>query len=83
MLEAPSVPEGADLTPNEVADSLRVNYDHVLRLIRDGSLQAYKVGKGGYRVRPCDLERFKSGTASALALKAKVKRSRSQLRPPA
>jgi len=45
----------------------------------DGSLQAYQVGKGGYRVRTCDLVRFQSGSAPA----PKKKHSRWQLRPSA
>jgi excisionase family DNA binding protein len=80
---APERPDGADLTAQEVAADLRVSYDHVLGLIREGALTAYKVGKGGYRVRPCDLDRFKSPAPAPAKAKPKRSRQKFQLRPPA
>jgi excisionase family DNA binding protein len=85
MLEAPvaPVPEGADLTAREAAAELRVSYDHVLRLIGRKELDAYKVGKGGYRVRRDDLERFK-GRGQQATIKPKPRsRPKQHLRPPA
>jgi excisionase family DNA binding protein len=82
MLEAPAVPEGADLTAREAAAELRVSYDHVLRLIKRKELDAYKVGKGGYRVRRDDLERFK-GRGEAPVKPNPQSRSKQHLRPPA
>lgn len=45
------------LTPQEVSDLLRVSTQTVRRWIKEGSLPAYKVGRG-WRVRDDDLDRW-------------------------
>jgi excisionase family DNA binding protein len=76
-------PDAHDLTAQEIASELRVSYDHVLRLIKRKELDAYKVGKDGWRVRRDDLERFK-GRSSPTPVKPKPpSRSKVSLRPPA
>lgn len=45
------------LTPQEVADDLRVGVRQVYKWIQDGELPAVRLGRV-YRVRPGDLQRF-------------------------
>jgi excisionase family DNA binding protein len=58
----PALPAGSMyhqsfLTPQEVSDLLRVSVYTVRRWIREGSLPAYKVGRG-WRIREDDLSRW-------------------------
>ena len=50
------------MTPNEVADRLRVTGEKVRQLIRAGHLEAMNIGTGQkrplYRIHPNDLEAF-------------------------
>jgi len=45
------------LTPQEVADYLRVDKETVYRMIRDGRLVALRMGRG-YRINKGDFEAF-------------------------
>lgn len=47
-----------DLTPQDVAQEMKVNIETVRRLLRDRKLGHYKVGTE-YRIPPTELERFK------------------------
>jgi len=57
-----AVPEGDRmLTATEVAQELRVRADTVRRWIRNGELQAVRLGpRAGYRVSSAELRRFMS-----------------------
>lgn len=44
-------------TPQQVADILDINYQTVLKYIKEGKLKAAKIGSN-YRIRREDLERF-------------------------
>ena len=47
------------LIVKEVATIMRVSSEHVRRLIRGGSLPAFKVGRrGGYRIKEEDLDHY-------------------------
>lgn len=62
-----TAPEGRPLDPHGAAKALGRSYDHVLRLIRAGRLEAYDDGAGGvprYRITPAALERFRSSRAT-------------------
>lgn len=48
-----------DLSPREVAEDLRLAYDTVLRLCREGIIPAYRAGQKKWRIRPTDLEAYK------------------------
>lgn len=53
--------EGTPLTPQEVADILRIKKNTVYELIKRGELKAYKVGKK-IRIEPQDVEAYKNQT---------------------
>jgi excisionase family DNA binding protein len=49
------------MTPQEVADRLKLNKDTVLRLIRSGKLPAVKIGSKTYRITEDALAAFMRG----------------------
>jgi len=53
---------GTFLTPQEVADILRVSAQTVRRLLRDGEMPHHKVG-GSYRVSQAQLDEYLARTA--------------------
>ncbi|WP_298461187.1 helix-turn-helix domain-containing protein [uncultured Cellulomonas sp.] len=52
---------GPVLTPEEVAQVLRLNQQHLVRLMRQGKFPAFKVA-GAWRVRRSALEAVMDGT---------------------
>ena len=52
---------GPVLTPDEVAQVLRLNQQHLVRLMRQGKFPAFKVA-GAWRVRRSALEAVMNGT---------------------
>ena len=52
------------LTPEEVAEFLRFNQQHMVRLMREGKFPAFKVA-GAWRVRRSALEAVMDGTWQA------------------
>ena len=53
----PPFTEARLLTVNEVADLLRVSRMTVYRLIKDGEMSAFRVGRG-YRLRKEDVDTY-------------------------
>ena len=49
------------LTAQEVAERYNVTVESVWRWIRNGRLQAMRLTKRNYRIRPTDLEAFERG----------------------
>jgi len=45
------------LTPQEVAEILNINYQTVLKYIKEGKLKAMSLNKG-YRIKEEDLDKF-------------------------
>jgi excisionase family DNA binding protein len=64
------------MTPQEVADRLKLNKDTVLRLIRSGKLPAAKIGSKTYRITEDALAAFMRGETPVVPEKPKNRKGK-------